>query len=314
MLRLSLLLAASLSAQQEASFGDAAAALRWARAGAATMPSVTPPRRKAAPKRKAAQNPWGGVETPSRGPAESIGSHAAGCVGGAEALPHSGVGYEAMRVKRRRFYGHPRLVSYIKDLGVAAAAAGLDTLLVGDLGQPRGGPTTTGHASHQSGLDVDVWFRMLPRGGSPSDEERETLPAPKMVVPDFERLADGWDPNVVEALRLAASDAAVERIFVNPVVKKAACDKHAGSPWLGKLRPWWGHDDHFHVRLSCAPGDEGCRTSGDAIPDGDGCGAALDYWFTRERKAEARRRRLEPPKPRELPTLPKRCAAVLSSS
>ena len=35
-------------------------------------------------------------------------------------------------------------------------------LLVGDISQPRGGPMLTGHASHQLGLDADIWLTPMP--------------------------------------------------------------------------------------------------------------------------------------------------------
>ena len=58
-------------------------------------------------------------------------------------------------------------------------------------------------------------------------------------------------------LEVAASDPVVDRIFVNPVIKRELCTHEPpGSLWLRKLRPWWGHHDHFHVRLRCPPGSE----------------------------------------------------------
>ena len=43
-------------------------------------------------------------------------------------------------------------------------------------------------------------------------------------------------------------DPLVQRIFVNAAIKKALC-REAGDDraWLEKVRPWWGHDYHFHV-------------------------------------------------------------------
>jgi hypothetical protein len=37
-------------------------------------------------------------------------------------------------------------------------------LYIGDISQPRGGPMTSGHASHQIGLDADIWM-LPPRSG-----------------------------------------------------------------------------------------------------------------------------------------------------
>ena len=53
-----------------------------------------------------------------------------------------------------------------KDENVASskdAASGLPVFYVGDMAQPRGGPLPFGHASHQTGLDVDIWFTLTPR-------------------------------------------------------------------------------------------------------------------------------------------------------
>ena len=36
-------------------------------------------------------------------------------------------------------------------------------LLVGDMAQARGGPMLTGHASHQVGLDADIWLTPMPQ-------------------------------------------------------------------------------------------------------------------------------------------------------
>jgi murein endopeptidase len=78
----------------------------------------------------------------------------------------------------------------------------------------------------------------------------------------------------------------VGRVCVNAAIKKALC-REAGSDraWLEKVRPWWGHDYHFHVRLRC-PGDSPeCKPQPPA-PGGDGRGKDLNYWFSRERRAE----------------------------
>ena len=69
------------------------------------------------------------------------------------------------------------------------------------------------------------------------------------------------------------------RIFVNAAIKKAMC-REAGSDrdWLAKVRPWWGHAEHFHVRIACPPDSPECKPQ-PPVPAGDGCGHELDYWF-----------------------------------
>lgn len=225
---------------------------------------------------------WRDVTTPAPGPPRSVGSYTAGCLQGAQALPLDGPGFQTMRRYRRRFFGHPVLLRYLHDLAEAVNTQGLGTLSIGDLGQARGGPTPSGHRSHQNGLDVDIWFLLLPNDTRLSAEERETISAPSMVSAN--RLSVNgaqWSPRQAQVLRVAASQEAVERIFVNAAIKQDICRQSPGAAWLQKLRPWWGHDDHFHVRLRCPGGEQECQKQ-DPIPAGDGCGAELAWWFTEE--------------------------------
>ena len=257
-----------------------------------------------------AQNPWGDVRSPSAGRAQAIGGYAAGCIAGAAELPLVGQGYQVMRPSRDRNYGHPRLVAYMRDLARTVDGHGLGRLLVGDLSQPRGGPAAYGHASHQIGLDVDVWLRLLPRGAAPlSTTQTEQLPMDSVV-----RAADGtmdkkrWDPKLAELLQLVAQSPQVERIFVNPIIKRHLCNGSRKGDWLAKLRPWWGHDSHFHVRLACPADSPLCQPQA-PLPQGDGCDEDLDGWVREIREAAKR----PPPKRGEKapPDLPLACEAVL---
>jgi penicillin-insensitive murein endopeptidase len=260
-----------------------------------------------------AQNPWGEVKAPSAGEAEAIGGYAAGCVAGAVALPLTGGGFQVMRPSRNRFYGHPTLVAFVERLAARAERQGLGRLLIGDLSQPRGGPAAFGHASHQSGLDVDVWFRLLPKQAAPLRPEQTEQMAMESVV----RAADGtldkqrWDRRYTDLLRLAASAPEVDRIFVNPVIKRALCQAGERGDWLGKLRPWWGHDQHFHVRLTCPADSPGCEPQ-KAIPAGDGCDEDLDGWV-REIQLAAKRPKPTPPD-RSKTRLPLACDTVLAAA
>ena len=106
----------------------------------------------------ASANDWAAVTTPSPGPTQSIGFYTAGCLQGAQALPLDGPGYEAIRISRNRYWGQPVTIDFIKTLAEKMRAAGQAQLDLGDIGQPRGGPARAGHASHQVGLDADIWF------------------------------------------------------------------------------------------------------------------------------------------------------------
>lgn len=248
---------------------------------------------------------------PLPGAARVVGSHARGCLAGAAALPIDGPGWQAMRLSRNRTFGHPRLVALIERLAREARADGWPGLLVGDLAQPRGGPMRTGHASHQIGLDVDIWLTPMPDRRL-SEEEREAMPAVSMLR-EGTRTVDParFGPAHVALLRRAASYPEVARIFVHPGIKQALCERPgADRGWLAKVRPWWGHDSHFHIRLRCPEGEPLCRDQ-DPPPDGDGCGAELAWWLSDEPW------RPKPPGPSARPItlaeLPAECRFVLEA-
>ena len=89
-----------------------------------------------------------------------------------------------------------------------------------------------------------------------------------------------WTHGHFAVIKAAAEDPKVERIFVNAAIKKALC-REAGSDrgFLHKVRPWWGHNYHFHVRISCPAGSPECKAQ-DPAAETEGCGKDLDYWFS----------------------------------
>jgi penicillin-insensitive murein endopeptidase len=226
-------------------------------------------------------------------------------------LPVSGPGYEVLHLGRNRRYGHPELVAFVKRLGATAKAKKLGLLVVGDLSQPRGGPTPSGHRSHQTGLDVDLGYAapMGVRAGHLSAADRERL-GPVVVVDLKTHLATpAWKPKTVALLAAAAADPAVDRIFVNPAVKRMLCDGQTRkAPWAGRIRPWWGHHDHFHVRLKCPEGSPACLPQ-DPPPD-DGCGPSLGWWFGSD--AEATRDKKKQADVDAGPKVPEACSALLT--
>jgi penicillin-insensitive murein endopeptidase len=221
-----------------------------------------------------------------------------------------------MRLGRNRRYGHPMLVAFVQRLGLAARHEKLGVVLVGDLSQPRGGPTPSGHRSHQTGLDADIGYAAPAgtRAGHLSRKVREQIsPLAVVDLKTHERLP-AWTPAVAQLLELAATDPAVDRIFVNPAVKKMLCEgKDAKAPWQGRLRPWYAHHDHFHVRLKCPPDSPKCEPQ--APPPNDGCGPSLAWWFSddaesrRTKKKEAEEKEPPPPPPQMPPT----CVEVLQA-
>ncbi len=241
---------------------------------------------------------------------QSIGFYAHGCLAGGEALPINGPHWQVMRLSRNRNWGHPRLVSFLEQLSERAAKVGWPGLLVGDMSQPRGGPMLSGHASHQVGLDADVWLKAMP-DHELSREEREEMSATDVVAPDRTDVDPSlWTPAHAALIRSAAEDPEVERIFVNAAIKKALCRESPGKAWQSKVRPYWGHDYHFHVRLYCPPNSPSCEPQ-PPPPAGDGCGKELNWWFKDSVLHPKPPER--PPQPRHLTlaNLPSACRSVV---
>ncbi len=248
---------------------------------------------------------WNDKMPPAAGAPRSIGLYTSGCIQGAQALPSTGPGFQTIRRSRQRFFGHPALIQYIQGLGQIMDTEDLGILSIGDLGQARGSPIPSAHRSHQTGLDVDIWFWLQPRSRPMTTTERETAQPPSMVTNGRLALSPKqWTPRQMRLMEAAAGFENVERIFVTPPVKQALCKGYPGAAWLRKVRPWWGHRAHLHVRLRCPHGDPACVNQ-PPPPEGDGCDATLAWWFT----DEARR----PPRGKSKPTpMPEACQAVLA--
>ncbi|SEO59124.1 penicillin-insensitive murein endopeptidase [Salinihabitans flavidus] len=244
-----------------------------------------------------------------------FGGYARGCVAGAAQLAETGPTWQAMRLSRNRNWAHPETVDFVRDLSATASRlTGWQGLYIGDMSQPRGGPMLTGHRSHQSGLDVDIWMRRADRLDL-SRAERESLSSVSMRRMRGAYVNGDWTRQHHEILKAAASDPRVARIFVFPGAKVRMCKDEAGDrAWLRKIRPWWGHHYHFHVRLNCPKGARDCEAQA-APPPGDGCDDA-ERWVRDILDPPPPDPDAPPPKPRrelELSDLPNQCTAVLQS-
>lgn len=252
---------------------------------AACLMLATAPALRPAAADPVASKLFAALPTPAPGAAMPIGSYAKGCAAGLQELAETGPSWQAMRLSRNRTWGHPETLAFVADLGRAAQAAGWAGIYVGDIGQPRGGPTLTGHASHQIGLDVDIW--MLPATRlTLTRAEREAISSVTVRSPDQTRVTAAFTPAHATILRAAARDPRVDRIFVTPPVKVELCKtaQPADTPWLQKIRPYYGHDTHFHVRLKCPKGATACTPQTPTVAElskgGNGCDATLLWWVT----------------------------------
>jgi penicillin-insensitive murein endopeptidase len=226
---------------------------------------------------RVAKDVFGYLPTASDQRSESFGGYARGCHAGAVQLPETGPTWQAMRLSRNRNWGQPVLIDYVQDLSrFAATLPGWEGIYVGDLSQPRGGPMLTGHASHQIGLDADIWM-LPPDRLNLNRQERENLSSISMRRERGAFTNSSWTEQHMQVLRAAASDPRTARIFVFPGAKVAMCDWATGDrSWLNKIRPWYGHHYHFHVRLTCPAGASGCENQAPP-PAGDGCADAQTW-------------------------------------
>jgi penicillin-insensitive murein endopeptidase len=269
---------------------------------------------------------FGAKAAPSAQAPSPIGSYAKGCAAGLVALPETGPTWQAMRLSRNRNWGHPEMIAFLQDLSREATRHGWPGLYIGDISQPRGGPMTSGHSSHQIGLDADIWM-LAPRRLNLSRSEREKISSVAVRSADQRSITSAWTPAHHAIMRAAARDSRVDRIFVAAAVKIEMCRTatRADTPWLQKIRPIYGHDSHFHVRLKCPANAPHCETQRPTVAElsknGNGCDETLMWWVTdylNPPKADPKAPKTPAPRQRgardfTMDDLPQQCAAVLSS-
>jgi len=225
-----------------------------------------------------AASPWEQVSAPSLDSPQAIGSYANGCLAGGTSLPLEGQGYQVLRSQRDRYYGHPEAIRFIERLAALSQQQLSTRILIGDMSLPQGGRFSSGHSSHQTGLDVDIWLKLADQELS-KQQLAEPKPLSVVNLKQYQLLKDNWDERHFELVKLAANDTKVARIFVHPVIKHKLCVTEVTQhrEWLRKVRPWWGHHYHMHVRLKCPQDSKNCKSQPEP-PLGDGCGEELASW------------------------------------
>jgi penicillin-insensitive murein DD-endopeptidase len=270
-------------------------------------PKPLPPLAKPDDPKTPANQLFGRKTTAAPMAARTIGYYTSGCLAGAVALPINGKTWQVMRLSRNRNWGHPNLVKFLERFSEKMPAIGWNGLLVGDMAQPRGGPMLTGHWSHQVGLDADIWLTPMP-DRELTRQEREEMMATNVVAENWKDVNPNiWSEKHIALLKAAAQDPEVERVLINPAIKKALCrDVKGDRSWLHKMRPVFGHNYHFHIRISCPKDSPECKAQA-ATPHEEGCGKELDWWFSD--KALSVKPGGRPPVP--MSSLPAACKQVL---
>jgi penicillin-insensitive murein endopeptidase len=246
-------------------------------------------------------------------PAQPYGSYARGCADGLVKLPETGATWQTMRLSRNRNWGHPNLVKTLTNLSKKAKEYGWNGLYFGDISQPRGGPMLSGHRSHQLGLDADIWLMPKLKFNYTIEEREKVLPQ-SMSKMNGAMVNNQWSKTHHKIIRAISKDDNVARIFIFPGAKVKLCrDEKGNRDWLRKVRPWWGHIYHFHVRINCPEGAEGCRSQFPP-PSGDGCLEAED-WVKKIFNPPPLKRSRPKVQPRAeilLSDLPKACSEILT--
>ena len=235
-----------------------------------------------------------------------VGGPGGGCVAGAVELPVEGPGFETIRRSRSQFWGAPSTVAALELLGQRAQAAGLPVLYMNDISKPRGGPFPGVHASHMLGLDGDVWLDVRPKPAL-SAADRDALEVESLVRPDGRGVDPArWSPDHLTLIRLATALPGVDRLLVNPAIKRQLCLTVTGDrTWLRLVRPWYGHAAHMHIHFRCPPGQTECRDQAPP-PAGEGCDDTLQWWFD---QLDAPPKSAAPLRP---PVLPAACTGILA--
>ena len=252
-----------------------------------------------------------GPQTPYPGPARIIGAGDAGCIAGAVRLPDTAPGMQTIRLAESTFWGHPFVIDSLQKLALQAKSSGLPDLYMNDISLPRGGPFPGIHASHQRGLDADVWLDVAGPHPVLPPAQREFEPV-SLVRPDGrDVVASLWRPEHVSLIRMGATLPGVDRVLVNPAIKRQLCRVVTGDrSWLRRVRPWFGHTAHMHLHFRCPAGQSECVDQ-PPPPEGDGCDASLDWWFKRlDAPAKPEKPSGPPPKP---PVLPAACRAIMAA-
>ena len=240
-----------------------------------------------------------------------VGGPGGGCIAGAAELPPQGPGFQTIRNSRSFYWGHPDTIAALQLLAQRARAAGLADLYMNDISKPRGGPFPGVHLSHMLGLDADVWLDVHPKPVL-TPAQRDRLEVDSLVRADGRGVdLSRWSPQHATLLRLAAELPGVDRVLVNPAIKKQLCDTVTGDrTWIRAIRPWYGHAAHMHIHFRCPPGQPECIDQAPR-PPGEGCDASLQWWFD---QLDAPAKPAGPARPPRPISLPAACTAIMAGT
>jgi penicillin-insensitive murein endopeptidase len=207
---------------------------------------------------------------------DPIGYYSEGILKNGIRLPDEGPGYMKLFLHRNRAWGTLEMITAIIKTAqeMDKQFPKSDRLQVGDISQEGGGDVSDLHSSHQNGLDVDLTYyrkNKIEQPQSHTNGFKELMVIGGRISANFDS-ARNW-----KFLKELHKNGQVQRIFVDPVIKKEICryarsikESAAFLEVLRSIRPYPNHQEHMHVRLRCPPDARECRTQEDT-PAGSGC-------------------------------------------
>ncbi|MCO5144431.1 MAG: penicillin-insensitive murein endopeptidase [Oligoflexia bacterium] len=208
---------------------------------------------------------------------QAIRFYSKGTLKSADSVSLEGFGYVKLFRPRERHYGTYDLTKIIETTSGQLRElypTSTDRVQIGDMSDHDGGLQAPNHVSHQNGLDADIAF--IRKNQSEQDPNittgfEEIFVRSGKVTENFD-MERNWN-----FVKLLVRTNRVQRIFVNPVIKKAFCthaeslgEKETEAESLRRLRPYTGHMDHYHIRITCPENSPSCQTQ-EEIPTGTGC-------------------------------------------
>ncbi len=177
------------------------------------------------------------------------------------ALPINGKTWQVMRLSRNRNWGHPELVAFLEQLRRKAPKLGWRGLLVGDIvaaarrtdadraRQPSGRPrrrhladADAGARTHAAGARGDVGDH----GGRARPQGRRPRSLDARACRDHQGGRRGPEGRAHLRQRRRSR-------------RRSAATTGTDRGWLNKVRPIWGHDYHFHIRIGCPADSPDCK-------------------------------------------------------
>jgi penicillin-insensitive murein endopeptidase len=204
----------------------------------------------------------------------AIGYYSNGSLKNSEDLLSRSASVHKILKSRNRSFATKELVDLIEDVATEMNNRfdNIEKMQVGDLSAKIGG-FVSGHSSHQNGLDVDIVYYTNDQKLQAMDNSYWTqFFVSNGKLKNFS-LSKNW-----HLFKLLVNRHPINRIFVDPVIKKAMCDYassigefNSNIEVLRRLRPLsTHHDTHLHIRLKCPQDDLSCSDQGQP-PAGSGC-------------------------------------------